>query len=187
MKPFFDAFRQYAPIGEAAQADLIRMVAHESVPKGTVLLQAGQVCSRLYLLEAGMARGYYLHDGKELTSWFAFEGDVMLSMHSFTTRRPAFETIEILENSSLYSIEYEHLQYLYAHHAEISTIGRLLSEKYYVELEEHTLALQVMPAKARYERLLAQQPQVLQRAQLSHIASYLGMSQETLSRIRGKR
>jgi hypothetical protein len=83
------------------------MLVREELPKGTVLLEADRVCHRLYILERGMARSFYLQDGRDITAWFAFEGEVALSMYSFATRKPAFETIELPENSVLYSLEYE--------------------------------------------------------------------------------
>lgn len=187
MQHLLDAFGQYAPIGDAARADLARMLVREELPKGTVLLADGQVCNRLYWLEKGMARGYYLRDGKDITSGFAFEGEMVLAMHSFFTRKPTVKSLELIEDSILYSIGHEDLTFLYKKYPEINTIGRFLYEKYCVALEERSFALQFLPAKERYEHLVARHPQVLQRARLGHIASLLGISPETLSRIRGKR
>jgi CRP-like cAMP-binding protein len=108
------------------------------------------------------------------------------SLYSFETQTPNFENIEILEDSTLYAISYESLQYLYHHYPEFNLLGRRLVEKYYVELMERTLSFQFQSARERYLQLLTNRPQILQRASLGHIASYLGISQETLSRIRTK-
>jgi CRP/FNR family transcriptional regulator, anaerobic regulatory protein len=107
-------------------------------------------------------------------------------MYSFVSQKPSFENIEILEPSVLYAISYDNLQKMYLEFPEFNLIGRLFTEKYYIELEERVMSLQFLTAKERYEKLLIQQPMLLQRVTLGQIASYLGITQETLSRIRGK-
>ena len=107
-------------------------------------------------------------------------------MYAFIAQKPGYEGIELLESCVLYSISYAQLQTLYRKYPALNLAGRLLTERYYLELEERTRSLQFQTATERYALLLAQQPGLLQRASLGHIASYLGISQETLSRIRGK-
>ena len=126
-----------------------------------------------------------MQDGKEITTWFASENDAVTSMYSFITQKPSYETIEVLEDCILYEINYENVQLLLKKYPEFNLIGRLLTEKYYIKLEERTMSLQFQSATERYLKLL-QQPQLLQKASLGMIASYLGISQETLSRIRKK-
>jgi len=87
----------------------------------------------------------------------------------------------------LYVITYEDLDAIYRKHPEFNYVGRLLTEKYYVDLMERTLCLQFQSAKENYEQLVLNRPHILQRVTLGHIASYLGISQETLSRIRTKK
>ena len=103
------------------------------------------------------------------------------------SRKPGFENIEAIENSILYVITYDDLNNLYHNHPEFNYVGRLLTEKYYIDLMERTLCLQFQSAKESYDQLVKCQPYILQRASLGHIASYLGISQETLSRIRTKK
>ena len=87
---------------------------------------------------------------------------------------------------ALKSLEASFSQKAFEKYPEFNLIGRLLTEKYYIELEERTISLQFQTATERYLKLLQQQPQLLQKASLGMIASYLGISQETLSRIRKK-
>jgi len=179
-----DLLKQFATISEQARIELAGFITKRELPKGTLLLEQGKTCKHLNFLESGFARAFYYQNGKEITSWFAFENDIVASMYSFTAQKPSFESIEIVETSVLHSLTYDQLQQLYQKYPEFNLIGRLLTEKYFIELEERILSLQIQSAKERYQKILKNQPELLQRASLGHIASYLGISQETLSRIR---
>ena len=156
------------------------------LPKQSYLLHEGQKCRYLYFLQQGALRGFYHLDGKEVTYWFGFENDFVTSFHSLITQQPAIENIQLLETSVLWSISKEKLHSLFKQHHEIETLVRVIYEKYYIRLEERFINSQFRTALERYENLLAQTPHILERVSLGHIASYLGISQETLSRIRGK-
>ena len=131
-------------------------------------------------------RGFYNLDGKEITHWFAFEQDFVTSFHSFITRQPAVENIQLLEGSVLWSITKEKLAGLLNEYHEIERLLRIAYEKYYIRLEERYVNAQFKTATERYQHLLSQSPHIIERAPLGAIASYLGISQETLSRIRSR-
>ena len=156
------------------------------LPKNKLLLREGRVCTHLYFLEIGALRGFYTLDGKEITHWFGFEKDFVTSFHSFITGEPAVENIQLLEGSILWSISKETLTGLLDKHHEIERLVRIAYEKYYIRLEERFVNAQFKTARERYENLLQQTPHILERVPLGFIASYLGISQETLSRIRSK-
>lgn len=152
--------------------------------KNTILLKQGHSCEYIYFIEKGFARAFLTKDGKNVTTSFARENDIVTCMYSLITKRKSNETIEILEDAALLRISYAELQALYKTYPNINRLGRILLEKYFVELEERTLSLQFDSALERYQKLVTNQPDVLQRASLGQIASFLGMSQITLSRIR---
>lgn len=110
----------------------------------------------------------------------------MTSLLSFVTRKPGMENIQLIEDCKLWAVTYDDLQHLYQNYPDINTLGRIMNERYYVMLEERFVCNHFKEARERYENLLAQAPHILQRVPLGHVASYLGMTQETLSRIRGK-
>lgn len=186
MKNIIDRLNQYLEINEDVKVKLSEFTEELNFKKGTLLLKDGDICQHIYYFEKGFARGFLYKNGKEITSWFALENDIATSLYSFETQKPNFENIEILEDSILYAINYENLQFLYQHYPEFNIVGRWFVEKYYLELMERTLSFQFQSAQERYFQLLTHRPQILQRASLGHIASYLGISQETLSRIRAK-
>ncbi|GAA4326279.1 Crp/Fnr family transcriptional regulator [Mucilaginibacter gynuensis] len=177
-----------SPLNERLQKRITEGVKKEYFRKKTILLKDGQVSKHIYFINSGFARAYYLTpDGKEYTSWFMGKGDLMISVFSFYTQKPAAEYIELLEDSELLSMSWQQLQGIYAEHPEFNFHGRQLTEKYYILAEERNILLRTLSAKERYERLLETHPGILQKAQLGQIASYLGISQETLSRVRGKK
>lgn len=186
MDKIVNILNQFATISEKAKRDLTDIVSVKEFSKATFLLEHGKTCRHLYFLKSGFVRSFYYQDGKEITSWFAFENEPVTSMYSFITQKPSFETIEVLEDSILYAVSYDNLQMLFKNYPEFNLIGRLLTEKYYIELEERTMSLQFETATERYKKIIELQPQLLQKASLGMIASYLGISQETLSRIRNK-
>jgi CRP-like cAMP-binding protein len=156
------------------------------VPKNEYLLKEGNTCRHLYFLESGAVRGFYNLEGKEITHWFAFENDFAASFHSFTTGQPAVENIQLLEGSILWYINKESLMKLLNQFHDIERLVRIAYEKYYIRLEERFINAQFKTATERYQNLLQQTPHILDRVPLGYIASYLGVSQETLSRIRSR-
>lgn len=152
--------------------------------KGDSLLGAGERCNNLYFIHKGLLRGYYFREGKEVTNWFAQEGEFATCFYAFIANKPSFENIQALENVELLALSNSALQELYQRFPETERIGRLVTETYYIRLEERLLGLQFKTARERYENLVAAKPLLLQRASLGQIASYLGITQETLSRIR---
>ena len=154
--------------------------------KNDYLLTEGKICRHLYFLEKGAVRGYYNLDRKEITYWFAFENDFVTSFHSFITQQPSVENIQFLEGSIVWCISKEKLATLFNDYHEIERLVRIAYEKYYIRLEERFVGAQFKTASERYENLLHQSPHILERVPLGYIASYLGISQETLSRIRGR-
>jgi CRP-like cAMP-binding protein len=152
--------------------------------KGSLLLKQGQRCNHIYIIETGFARIFSTLNDKEITTLFARENDIITSTHALFTQDVSQENIELLEDSVLLKINYNELINRCEVHPEFFTFYRVGMEKYYLLLEERTLSLQFDNALERYRKLLYRHPFILQRASLGQIASYLGMSPVTLSRMR---
>ena len=157
-----------------------------SISKGNSILNIGERSENLFFIEKGLLRGYYFDDGKEVTNWFAQETEFATCFYSFIADKPSFEIIQALEDCELIQIPYYRLQNLYKSFPETERIGRVITENYYIKLEERILSLQFKTAKERYQKLVSTKASLLQRASLGQIASYLGITQETLSRIRSE-
>jgi CRP-like cAMP-binding protein len=186
LEQLLNHIKTYYQLGPEAREALYSCFEQVIVSKNEYLLTEGTVCRRLYFLETGALRGFYTVDGKEITHWFAFENHFATSFHSFITQEPAVENIQLLEGSVLWSISKETLSGLLNKHHEIERLVRIIYEQYYIRLEERFVNAHFRTAAERYENLLQQSPHILDRVPLGYIASYLGISQETLSRIRTK-
>lgn len=154
--------------------------------KNEYLVTQGKKCRHLYFLQQGCLRGYYTLEEKEITHWFGFENDFVTSFHSFITEQPSVENIQLLEGCILWSISKEKLNVLLHQFPEIERLVRIVYENYYIRLEERFINSQFKSAAQRYQHLLEQTPHLIERVPLGCIASYLGISQETLSRIRSR-
>lgn len=130
-------------------------------------------------------RGYTLLHGREVSSWFV-QADGRHSHSEFFTQQPSTEYLELLEPAVVHSTTHTEQQQLNRDFLEFNYVGRLLIEKYYVMSEQRAQNLRAHTAHERYQKLLRDFPTIFQRVTLHHIASYLGMAPETLSRLRNK-
>lgn len=186
MEQLLNHIKNYYQLSAEAQYALHDCFEKVVLNKNEYLLNEGKICRHLYFVQQGALRGYYTLDGKEITHWFGFEKDFVTSFHSFITQESAVENIQLLEGSVLWVISKETLSGLFNRYHEIERLVRIAYEKYYIRLEERYVNAHFKTAAERYENLLLQTPHILERAPLGHIASYLGISQETLSRIRSR-
>ncbi len=176
----------YYPLSTDAQQAISDSFQEVVLSKDKHLVKRGQVCTQLYFLERGALRGYYNAEDKEITHWFGFENHFVTSFYSFTTGQPAVENIQLLEGCVLWSLSKEKMNHLCNQHHEIERVVRMAYESYYIKLEERFVNAQFKSAKERYENLLHQSPHIIERVPLGYIASYLGISPETLSRVRSR-
>ncbi|QXV63750.1 Crp/Fnr family transcriptional regulator [Mucilaginibacter sp. 21P] len=177
-----------APITGAMWRRIGEFSISTTLPRKTVLLREGETAKNIYFICKGAARGYYTDEqGREHNTWFMHEKNVMLSITSFYKQCPARESIELLQTSDLILMTWTQVQTLYAEFPESNYHGRLVAEKYLMLAEERLILLRTKNPYERYRLLLATHPLILQYANLGHIASYLCMTPETLSRIRAKR
>lgn len=173
------------PLSSDVIADIHLKTKKLSIPKKANLLLPGNACNHVYFIKSGSLRSYYLDlDGQERISWILIENDVVVSVNSFFTGNPSTEYIEAIEDCELLSLSKADLEQIYIDHPEFNYIGRKLIEAYYVRSEDQAISLRTLNAKARYEKFMSQEGYLVNRIPLGYIASYLGMSQETLSRVR---
>ena len=176
--------RSLAPFSEEELDQALDFFYPESLNRNEFFCRAGRIADRIAYVNKGVLRSYYLVDGKETTTFFQLPGSMAVALPSFLQLNPSQENIQALEEAELIIIERKDLYQLYENNWKWQQVGRILMEQYYIRLEEHMISLQSESANERYERVAAHSPEVLQSVQLQYIASYLGISPETLSRIR---
>lgn len=180
----FQAFSQIIPLGLREQEELHKVTYSLELPRDSFLLERGQVCNHLHFIVEGAVRAVQYNNGKEVIPWFAFEGDIVNSHLSFTYRQPSLKSIILISDCKFLSMTYESLQYLYSKDLIWQHLSRCFIERYYIDLQERLISFLSLSAAERYEQLLQKYPNIEDRVNLGHIASYLGISQATLSRLR---
>ncbi|MCS5491752.1 Crp/Fnr family transcriptional regulator [Algoriphagus limi] len=179
-------FENIAEVSDEARNAFIGYLEEIQAEKGYKLEKAGEVSNYLFYIAQGSARSFYIRDNRDITVSFSLEGEFVTAMHSFITRSPSYETIETLEKSLLYRISYENLQRCFQEFQDLERVYRIILEKYYIALEEQMIFSKFKSAKERYLELMEKKPKIIQRASVGHIASFLDMTIETLSRVRSK-
>lgn len=156
--------------------------------KGDYWVEEGKTCRYIGFVVEGVFRIFSTIEGKEIIAHFSFErrNPVLSAYTSFINQRPSLESIQALEDSTLIVLHYDHLQKLYQKKPVFERLGRLLIEQMYVLAKTRIYDLQHKTASERYRELLEKYPQIINRIAHHHIASYLGIAPESLSRLRKK-
>ena len=183
--------KRYIQINIVVAPDQLEHIAKLFKPKivkrNTVLLAAGDVCRELYFVNKGCIRTYYIsQEGKERTRYLAFDGIIGTALSSFITNDPSFEFVDALEDSELLCISRTSFYQLVDEIPEWADFYRKLLEFAYSYQNKRIENLVTLTAKQRYDDILKHHPEYIQRLPNHILASYLDMSQETLSRLKSK-
>lgn len=166
----------------------IQTLANILVPikllKGEKVFPEGQVCDAMYFVERGMVRQFYYKNGKDVTEHFSYEGRIVFCIESFLKQEPSRLMVETLENTTLYAIPYEAIHMLMSTNTEIALLYRKILEHALISSQEHADSQRFENAAERYARLLSTKPEIILRAPMVYVASFLQMTPETLSRVR---
>ncbi len=182
----FNCFlKTIAPITDKEFDDTISYFTTLNLKKDDFFVRQNKVCTQIGFILKGSLRNFYINDkGEEITSCFCTENHFATSYKSFILQQPSHLSLQAIEDTELLVIDSSNLQKLYANSLIWQTIGRTVAEKEYIVMEQYASVLNNESAKEKYLRLLKEQPEVLQKANLEAIASYLGVTRRTLSRIR---
>ena len=160
------------------------ILIRKEAEKGEILLKEGQISHNIVIVGKGMLRQFYYKNGKDLTEHFSYEGCIIICIESTLKQEPTRLMIEALEPSIVYLLPYNKLLMLTEMSWEVNMFYRKILEKSLITSQVKADSWRFETARERYNRLMASQPEVVKRAPLSHIASYLLMTPETLSRVR---
>jgi CRP-like cAMP-binding protein len=177
---------KYIRIDESSMQQLLEQCEDVHFKKGAYFVREGELCHKIGFLISGIARVYHIANDKEYTSYFNFPGRnrMVASFESFLSRKPSKETIHFLEDAHLVVISREKLYQLYQLSPVFSELGRKLAEDNYILAMERIFSLQHDTAQERYLKLLESYPDLMNFVPHHYVASYLGITPESLSRIR---
>jgi CRP-like cAMP-binding protein len=165
---------------------LSKIIKSRHVAKRGYLLRPGEVCEHIFFIERGLLRCFYLSGETEVTSWLRREGRVVVSIDSYYDQVPSYEFIQAVEDTDLFYITFEEEQEVFNRFLEYNFIGRLLTQFELRDFARDLRNIRMHTAIERYEMLLKNDPELVRRVPNIYLASYLNMTTETLSRIRGQ-
>jgi CRP-like cAMP-binding protein len=164
---------------------LLNHLEKKNLPKGHLVIREGKLEKYFYFLEQGIARTFCTPQAREVTICFNEPGSVLLSLKSYSKNQPGYESVALLEDALVYQIGHEKLTTLFEKDINLANWGRKLAELEFIKADERFMSQRFLTATERYDQFRKDYPTLIQRIPLGHIASYLGISQVTLSRIRG--
>lgn len=172
------------PVSEVGRQKLSDILMRFHLEKGDYFLHERQVCKYIGFVEQGMVRQFYTKGNRDLTEHFTYENGVFLCLESFFRQIPSYLQVEVLEKSVIYALPHDALMQLIRERQEIHYLYSGILENCLIISQQKADASRFETAHERYNRLLSQHPEIVKRAPLNYIASYLGMTPETLSRVR---
>lgn len=154
--------------------------------KGELICKQDQYNRNIYFVEKGLIRSFYYENGKEITTKFYIEGNIMANTDTLFQNNPTRYNFEAVEESTVKFCNYEKVEELCSVSLESTNFSRFVLGNIITQMTDRISSLQFLTAKEKYLRLIHENPNIILRAPLGMIASYLGISQETLSRIRSE-
>jgi CRP-like cAMP-binding protein len=182
---FLKALMRIAPLSPTVAEAFLKGCVFDELPADKVMLRKGQVADFIYFVQKGSARIFYHKGGREVTEWLALDQEFLMSITSFFQREPSRLIIHTLEASEIWSIPRGWLYTMAAQHHEVETLFRKMLEGSLILSQKRMETLQFETAASRYANLIQHNTEIIKRVPVSYIASFLGITQETLSRIRG--
>ena len=152
--------------------------------KGELILKEGEVCRNIYWVARGLIRQFYYKNGKELTEYMAAEDTMCMSIESLFKEEPTHQQIQAIEPTVLYALPKQALEREAVRNVNIQMLYRKILEESLIISQVHADMVRFESAQERYAKLVKRSPQLVLRAPLVYIASYLQMTPETLSRVR---
>ncbi|MEI6950417.1 Crp/Fnr family transcriptional regulator [Paraflavisolibacter sp. H34] len=182
---FLQFIQTILPISAREAEEVARHFTGTILQKNDILLEEGTVCNDYYFLTSGFVRAYtYDKNGNDITTNFYSGNQVVCELSSFFKRQPTGETFQALTDCHAWCISYDQLQVAFHSLPEFREFNRLVLVGAYAELKQRMLNMLHLTAEERYNLLVASQPEIFRHAPLKHVATYLGITSTSLSRIR---
>jgi len=186
MEKLLFILHRIASMSAALDAHLRSIIIYSNYRKGDLLLRAGETAKRIFFIEKGLVKSFYSENGVEASNWFMKEDDFCISVVSFLEQKPSEDALVALEDCETWGISHEQLEKTYKLFPEFERHGRIITGSYYVWSEKRYQSILRKPAPFKYARLMETEPDLLRRVPVKDLASFLNVSERTLSRIRRK-
>jgi len=183
----FEHFEKFIPLSENLKFELEKRLKYIVFKKGEIVLDANRVCTESYFIHKGILRTYFFKDGKEISEYFCGINEWVNSPKSFMQRKKDIYYIDAIENTEAYFINVNDLVFLFNNFPEMERYARLSMGSAFGHLMERIVSIRFTSAKERYHHFQKTYSDIYHRIPLGMVASYLGITQETLSRIRAEK
>jgi CRP-like cAMP-binding protein len=184
--PLLAVLQPLYPISPEIENYLKEHLTVVTVRKRKMLLKEGTVCEHMYFVVKGAIRGFVREGHRDISTWITVENQLVSSIFGLNKRSPSAENIQALENCELLAMTLDDLETLYERYPESNILARKLLQIYYADAERRAFIARLTKAENKYRHLLLHHQHLSNRIPLKYIASYLGMTLETLSRVRKK-
>ncbi|WP_189603658.1 Crp/Fnr family transcriptional regulator [Salinimicrobium marinum] len=185
-KEFLDILNSISPLSPESKRVLQKHLSFRTLSKGDYLLNHGETCRHIYFVNKGFLRIFYYKNGKNITEWFAREKNFCFSITSYFNKTPSDLIIESIEDSEVIFLSRKGLEELRKCNLEVANLIIEFLSHSLIASQKRMESIQFETAKKRYQNLLKEQPEIIHQVSLHNIATFLGITQETLSRIRAQ-
>tara|TARA_R110000737_G_scaffold352638_1_gene399503 strand:- start:133 stop:714 length:582 start_codon:yes stop_codon:yes gene_type:complete len=186
-EPIFKHFETFISLSEDLKFELAKRLKPIDFKKGELVLDANRVCKESYFIHKGILRTYFIKDGKEISEYFCGVNEWVNSPKSFIQKETDIYYIDAIENTEAHVILINDLLYLFDNFPEMERYARLSMGSIFGHLMERITSMRFTSAKEKYHHFQETYSDIYHRIPLGMVASYLGITQETLSRIRSKK
>ena len=176
----------YSPLTPDCVSEMLNISELAYFEKNAQLVREGEYSDKSFFIVKGCARAYYLKNGKDISDWFAFENDFISSIQSFFKDIPSPHFIELLEESVIIELSRSNIESLAKKYHDFEKLMRVIVTQTMLRQQERLASILFHTAQQKYENILQLYPNIEKRVPLTHIASYVGITLETLSRIRSR-
>lgn len=179
-----DFLRKYIDLTEDEFLDFFSTAKQKQLKKGEIIFQPGKIFDRTYFIEEGLIRCYRIQNGEDVTYHFYLQQDFCLDFYSYLHDTPSEFFFQALTDSIVYEFSRTAIAKAMVQYPQIDKLGRLMAERAYSSVAERLREMQVDNLEVRYTKLFNRNPKLFQEIQQRHIATYLGVKPESLSRIK---
>jgi CRP-like cAMP-binding protein len=183
----FQHFEQYIKLSDTLKSELASRIVPKTFKKGEIVHQASNICKKSYFIQKGLMRVYFLKDGKEITEYFSAENEWVNSPRSFMQQKVDIYYIDTLEQTECFCLHVQDLMFLFDNFPEMERYARLSMGTVFGHYLERITSMRFTTAKEKYQHFCETYQAIYPRIPLGMVSSYLGIAQETLSRIRAEK
>lgn len=186
IEEMLELFSKITPLTVEAKEDISKIFGLKFIKKDTMLVYEGKRLNKIWYLHDGLLRSYFSKDDKECTTWIMMDKFPFTNYRSFITSEPSIENIITVEDCILLETTREKVYDIYMRHHCAETLGRKIAEMYFIRHDAHLHSILFSSAEDRYNEFVSKMPNIIDRMKAKDIATYLGISKETFSRITTK-